>query len=354
MLTLWRRNGKGNWIIRGTVAGQRVHQSTGTDKRRLAEAAKTRLENELLERSIYGRPATVTFAEATLTYLESGGEGRFLRRVLEYAGPDTLLKDIDNDWLNRAARELYPDAAPATVNRQLITPVSAVVTLAAEDGLCEFRRFRRRSAKGGRIRWLTPEEAERLIEAIREMHPHILRPVAIMLGGSARSAEALKLQIPDLHLATGEAFIREPKNGADRMIQFPARAVALITETELPEIGPVCLTPKGKPYVIRANGGGQIAGAFNACREAAGLGRDVTPHVLRHTWATWFYAQTRDFGRLMDLGGWKKADMANHYRKLAPEDLGDRLAAHGWDFTRAEFRRPAVRPGARPELRAIK
>lgn len=62
------------------------------------------------------------------------------------------------------------------------------------------------------------------------------------------------------------------------------------------------------------------------------MGDDVTPHVLRHTWATWFYAQTRDFGTLTDQGGWSKADMANRYRKLAPDDLSERLLKHGWDF----------------------
>lgn len=72
--------------------------------------------------------------------------------------------------------------------------------------------------------------------------------------------------------------------------------------------------------------------SFNAARDAAGLGREVTPHVLRHTWATWFYAQTKDFGGLMDLGGWAKADMANRYRKIAPDDLAARLRRIGWEF----------------------
>ena len=57
---------------------------------------------------------------------------------------------------------------------------------------------------------------------------------------------------------------------------------------------PAFLTPDGQPYVARENGGGQMAGAFNKIRDAAGLGEDVVPYTLRytlrHTWATWFYA----------------------------------------------------------------
>lgn len=87
--------------------------------------------------------------------------------------------------------------------------------------------------------------------------------------------------------------------------------------------------------------------AFNKARDAAGLGDNVTPHVLRHTWATWFYAQTRDFGTLMDQGGWSKADMANRYRKLAPDDLSERLLKHGWDFRRDHLTNEA------PKLRLV-
>ena len=66
----------------------------------------------------------------------------------------------------------------------------------------------------------------------------------------------------------------------------------------------------------------------------AKLGRDVTHHVLRHTWATWFYAATRDYGRLLDLGGWRTTSTAERYRKLAPADLGHQLESIGWDFTK--------------------
>jgi len=356
MLTLYRRDGKGNYYIRGTVAGQRIYKSTGTDKRRLAEAHRVRLEIEIEERRAFGRKATITFGEAALTYIESGGSTRFLGRILEYFGPDTLLRDVDQDAVNRAARELYPEAALATIDRQLITPISAVVTMAAEDGLCELRKFRKRAKDKARIRWLTPEEGESLISAAREVAPHLIRPLGILLGSGARTGEALRIQRATFHEATGEAFIEETKNDEPRMIRFPRRALDMICEAELPEVGPICLTPKGRAYVMRAHGGGQIAEAFKKTREAAGLGPEVTPHVLRHTWATWFYSQTRDFGALMDLGGWKKSDMANRYRKIAPEDLADRLFAHGWDFTREDFRRPTRRPEIAPGfgLRLVK
>ena len=92
---------------------------------------------------------------------------------------------------------------------------------------------------------------------------------------------------------------------------------------------------------MRKNCGGQIQTAFNNARDSAGLGRDVTPHVIRHTWATWFYAATKDYGQLLDIGGWRTTSSAERYRKMAPADLGDRLAQAGWDFTRLGDQLPA-------------
>lgn len=339
MLKLIKPAGRKNYVIRGTIAGKRIHKSTGTDQRKLAEAQRRQLETQLIERASLGTAATLTFAEAALTYIESGGEARYLEKILRHFGPHKLLREINNDEINKAARVLYPQAAQNTIQRQLITPISAVYSMAVKDDLAPVRQFRRRGKPNPRIHWLTPEEAERVIEAAGEIAPHILRPLAIMLGGGARAAEALRVTAATFYRSTGEAFIEETKNGEPRMIRFPRRALKLIEAGELPEYGPICLTPKGVPYVIREHCGGQMKGAFDRLSEAAELSFHLTPHILRHTWATWYHAQTHDFGALLDLGGWKRADVANVYRKIAPEDLGDRLHATGWDFTRADFRK---------------
>ena len=52
------------YYIRGTVAGQRVFESTRLGDRRAAEILRARREAEIIERAAYGRAATTTFAEA--------------------------------------------------------------------------------------------------------------------------------------------------------------------------------------------------------------------------------------------------------------------------------------------------
>lgn len=330
------------WYIRGTVAGCRIYESTGLERAGQADAYLQRRQADLLNRHAHGRAATLTFAEATLAYLESGGEGRFLGPLLEFFGPDFLARDITNAAANRAAAALHPQSAPSTINRQVITPLSAVANFVAEESGAPAVRLRRRKDDQKRLRWLTPEEAERLIA---QAAPHLVPVLGFLLGGGCRVGEAIQVTRQVFYETTGEAYLPRTKNGQARMIALPPRARAMVMSQGIPEAGAICRTPKGKAYALRQNGGGQISTAFRQAAQAAGLGRDVVPHTLRHTWATWFYAQTRDFGRLMDLGGWQKADMAMRYRKAAPADLGERLRAFGWDFSPDAYaeRRPGLR-----------
>lgn len=153
-----------------------------------------------------------------------------------------------------------------------------------------------------------------------------------LLGTGCRVSEMLRLERQDLHVGTAEAWIAESKTGAPRMVEIAGRALDALTAAGLPSAGAVFRTPKGRPYTVEANRGGQIKTGFDQARRAAGLGAEVTPHVLRHTWATWFYGATADFGRLLDLGGWARADMAQRYRKAAPRWIAAALADHGWHF----------------------
>lgn len=340
-----RRTPHGAYYMRGTVQGQHIYESTGTRNRAEADAIAHRRAQEIRDRHAYGRKATLTLAEAALAYMDAGGEARFLAPILRHFGPAALLRDIDNAAVNAAALALYPRAAAATVNRQLVTPLSAVLTMAADDGLVEPRRLKRRKTDPQRRRWLTPEEAEALLAAALPT----FRPVlGLLLGTGCRAGEAVTIGVADFHPTTGQAWIQNTKTGAPRMVWMPPRAVEIVTARGLPDVGPILRTRSGAAYrESPKNQGGQFKTAFHRTRTAAGLGPEVTPHVLRHSWATWYYAATHDFGGLVDLGGWSSADMANHYRKAAPADLPERLAAHGWDFTARRSAGPLTTPSAR-------
>ena len=91
-IRLVRRTKSPNWIIRGTLRGIRIEESTGTDSKKVAEEIRAKREAEILAQSVYGRRATATFAQAALSYLENGGNKRFLDKVISYFGTTALAK----------------------------------------------------------------------------------------------------------------------------------------------------------------------------------------------------------------------------------------------------------------------
>jgi hypothetical protein len=163
-LKLVRRPNTPNWVIRGTLRGVRVEESTGTGNRTAAEEIRAKREAEILKASIYGRAATASFAEAALSYLQQGGSRKFLQPVIQYFKTTPLAK-IDQDAIEEGAGKLFPNASPATRNRNFYTPTLAVLHHAARKKLCARPIVKRPKPSKARVRWLTIEEADRLINA---------------------------------------------------------------------------------------------------------------------------------------------------------------------------------------------
>lgn len=328
------RKGGDTWYIRGTIRGRRIEESTGTDDRRRAEELRARREGELLDEAIHGRAATATFAHAALSYLEQGGERRFVAPLLRHFGT-TALARIGQVEIEAAARILYPGRKPSTINRQIHTPLSAILKHAAARGMCELRPIERPRQPRGRLRWLTPDEARRLLGACNAD----LRPLVIlMLYTGARVSEALYLDWADVDLARAHVAYLDTKNGLPRGVPLAPIAVAALAN--LPHrAGPVFRRPDGMPYAPRDGEGGQIKTAFRGAVRRAGLGwidtkegrevwrTDVTPHVLRHTWATWHYAAHRDVASLQQLGGWASIEMVMRYVHINTDHLAAQIAA---------------------------
>jgi integrase len=319
-LDLKRRPKSPYWIIRGTLRGIRIEESTGTSDKRIAEEIRAKREAEILAQSIYGRRATATFAAAALSYLEQGGSKRFTAPVISHFGT-TALALIDQDALDRGAKKLYPNASPSTRNRQFYAIASAILHHAAKRGWCPPPIIERPDLPPGRIRWLTIDEADRLISACSDH----LRPLVIfMLYTGARTGEALWLDWRDVDLGRAHVQFPKTKNGDARGVPLHPRAVAALANLK-GRAGEVFRRPDGKPYsrprsADDTSAGTRIKTAFNAaCRR--GSIDNFHPHDCRHTWATWHYQENRDLGGLMKLGGWKSERMVMRYAHVNVGEL---------------------------------
>ncbi len=313
-LKIEQRHGRPNWYLRGTLRGVRVRESCGTDDKATAEAIKARREWEILQGTVFGVKAAGTFLAGVTVYLESGGERRFLQPLIDHFGSTPLAK-IDQAAIDAAARTIYPGKSPATINRQIFTPVSAVISKAAEHGLCAPIKIIRPKQPKGRVRWITHDEAARLLAACQPA----MRPlVAFLLYTGARIGEALWLDWRYVDLKRAQVQFLDTKNGTDRGVPLHPALVAILADLAHRE-AEVFRTPNGMPYAplddeneLDVSAGSRIKKGFRAACKRAKID-DFTPHDCRHTWATWHYMEHRDLNLLMHLGGWSSLSMVLRY-----------------------------------------
>lgn len=307
-LKLVKRHKSPNWYIRGSVRGLRVDESTGVADRRQANEIRALREAELVRQSVHGPALVRTFAEAALHYLEQGGDGTHLAAVLNYFGTRKLA-EVGQEEVDAAARQLGAGKSPATVNRQIYTPVSAILHHAARLKWCSKPVIARPKQGPERVRYISTQEAERLIAAASDH----LRPLVIfLLGTGARLSEALYLDWREVDLANRHVMFIKTKNGERRGVPLHGKVVAALQA--LPHSsGAVFRRPDGNAYMSRGGeGGGQVKSAWSNMLRRAGI-TDFTPHDCRHTWATWHYCANRDLTALQQLGGWKSVQMVMRY-----------------------------------------
>lgn len=318
-LTVVRRRSTGALTISGTVAGQRVQRRAQSDSLDLAAEEAAALEADILRTAWHGeRRGARGFAEAVTSYLATrprhANTLRRLNRLLRSLG-DVTLGELDQEKVNALHQQLNPTAGPATVLREIVTPLRSVLHYAARQRWCDEPMFETLRQPQGRTLFMMPAEADKLVAA-SALH---LKPLVVfLLCTGARLSEAIYLDWRDVDLEGRRAIFWETKNGSRRVAVLP-RAAQLSLAALSTRTGRVFLGPKGNPYADRGGEyGGQVKTAWRTARDRAGLDPGITPHTCRHTWATWHYAVHRDLLRLKVEGGWSSTALVERYAHLMP------------------------------------
>lgn len=329
-LNLTQRNGI--WFIRGKVQGITYDRSARTRSRSEAEALKAKIEADLFKRAVYGDRAVATFDEAVVLYIDAGGSPDHLDPLLDRIG-SLRLADIDQALVDKLARQMKPDASPATLIRQIYTPISAVMNHAASAAkLCDPMRLRKPKVRNARTDYLTPQQAEDWLDALPD---HLKRLVAFYLATGCRATEAISLDWKAVSPEGKRVVFWETKADYARGADLQRRALELLPERL---DGFVFLNSRGDPW----HGYDAINLMLKRIRErrikAIAEGSNLPPlaeahcHLFRHTWATWAYACTRDLTFLMQQGGWKSVTMVMRYTHVASDDLARAVLGAGWEF----------------------
>lgn len=316
-----------NWSIRGTYLGTYVDETTGTPVEAIAKqfltSKKREIERGRIAAPVEPQAATeTTFDEAALSYIEGGGDGRYLGRYDPDRGEWTsgviphltgkALSEITQQVIDNVAVAMYPHASAATKNRHVYTPISAVLKRA---GL-EFQVRRPKGWRGQRrIVWMQPDQAFKMLDAAKQIDAEFAIFLAFLLYTGCRLSDALRLRCDRLILSEAFAYFEVTKNEEPRGVHLPPFLVAEMANHPrgLERIGKVFrFTKCGRIYQLMA-------------KVKAAVGPEVERvsfHIFCHTWATWMrrYAGLDTTG-LVATTRWKdRASAAIYEHVVASEE----------------------------------
>jgi integrase len=326
------------WYIRGKYLGIRLDHSTGTGdeaaaKRILATWRKQAERGEFSQGRRTDEPAPTTFVSAATAYMQAGGSGQYLEPILK-AWKERAAKDIDQIALDALAAELYPKGSPATRNRQVYTPVSAVLKHVGIQK--EFKRPR--GSQGNKsTSWLEPDQAFAALNAADEIDLEFGLLCETLLYTGMRLHEALSRHLRHLRIERAYLYLPDSKTGEPRGCHLPPELVRRFREQPPRKSSPVVrdehghfLTGKpledaGVPFLerhpdaklFRFHDGGALRDMLKAALRAAGLSfprRQGGFHLFCHTYGSWMHRYGGlDRHGLARTGRWADPDSADRY-----------------------------------------
>lgn len=332
------------WWIGGTHLKQSVRRTTGASEKEVAEAILAKTIAQITSDKVFGPKATRTFGDALKSYIKAGGDRRFLG-VHEDKPPAGLflhfhkkmLKDIQQNDLDEAARVLYPTAQPETRNRQCYTPFVAIWNHAVRNGWAEVRQWARpKKAKGTNVVRLAkrragtfPVEYEHAAKFIAAMSPGPAMLLTTLFYTGMRPIELFALEASEVNVAGRWITLTHTKTGEPRGIPIHEFLVpifaSLLKRNSLADDPRLFRTPRGEPYEViitdeKGKGGGGLKSAIVGARKRSGI-KDVAPYTGRHSCSTGLVVAGVHPHIKDQILGHATDDMSRHYTNVPQAPL---------------------------------
>lgn len=178
-------------------------------------------------------------------------------------------------------------------------------------------------------------EVERLLDAAAlGGTPSSVRDRAlleVLYGSGARISEAVGLDVDDVDLAEGLARLRG-KGSKERIVPLGSYAVRAV-EAYLVRVRPDLATRgRGIPALFLNTRGGRLSrqsawSVLTVAAERAGLSASVSPHTLRHSFATHLLEGGADVRVVQELLGHASVATTQIYTKVTADTLREVYAA---------------------------
>ncbi|WP_363183902.1 site-specific integrase [uncultured Thiocystis sp.] len=318
-----------------TPDGKEVRRSAGTEDKKAAEEYEAKLKQELWRQERMGDKPRHTWQEAVVRWVEetahkaSHEDDLCHLRWVSHMLNGLYLDQIDRERLHLICSERKAGGAVsnATVNRTL--SVLHTILRRAEriwEWLDRAPTIPLLPEPKQRIRWLTRDEANRLIAELPE---HLADMARFSLATGLREANVTGLEWSQVDLVRRVAWIHSDQAKAKRAIGVPLNADAVLVlrrwigrHQERVFAYPRRDENAQMKWTSVTKAGGR---AWRKALLRAGI-ENFRWHDLRHTWASWHVQSGTPLHVLQELGGWSDFAMVQKYAHLSSEHLAKHAA----------------------------
>lgn len=283
----------------GSIGWRRIERSTRTGDPRKAQRIAERIKEEEYKKAYSDKPkpkAERTFAEATVSYLKSGGDGTYLKPILERIGREPL-SAITQEAIVELAHEIYPGRTAATINRQIFTPIVAVLRSAES---ATFRAPRISRPRG----WLAKSNFQRpprdwWSRVLPHCEPNLAAFVLFTRLHGRRTSEACRIKPEDIDGETWRVTVYDTKE--DQQIVFQLAAPVIDQLKRYPW--------RLNKYVFNFSSKSRVYPALRAACARAGVPYHRPKDAGRHSMATYMLEQGWTLKQVKEAGRWKSTKM---------------------------------------------
>lgn len=161
---------------------------------------------------------------------------------------------------------------------------------------------------------LTPDEVRSIIDA--PSHTKSAAMIMMLYSTGMRVSELVSLRWEDLEPERGVAWVREGKGDKDRMITLSDRVIDVLDGMD-----------EDSEYVFAGRDGQMttrnVQRVVKRAAEQAGVDKKVTPHTLRHSYATHLLEDGNDLRLIQELLGHSNLQTTEIYTHVSSEAKQD-------------------------------
>ena len=169
---------------------------------------------------------------------------------------------------------------------------------------------------------MSQDEAKRVLIMARNLKTRVL--LSLAYGCGMRAGEVVGLRVGDIDSAQGIIRIVQGKGRKDRNVMLSAALLALLRHwwQVRPTRHDAGVPPQGR-WIFPGRAAGrhattrQFGRLFEETVAAAGITKHVTPHALRHSFATHLLERGTDIRHIQALLGHDKLDTTARYTRVA-------------------------------------